>query len=403
MPALPFFVYFVDVTLTPSTKDWISPTARACCLRPSFLAAIPLHFMEFRRFISHTFHRTVCTVAGVSIFWQASALGEVTAEQLPTLTSVAEIRALSNDEAAKAYPVHLQAVVTYHNSRKYCFAEDRTGAIYIMRQGQTFDLAPGELVEFEGITEPGLYAPEIAERKATVLGRTELEPPQEATLEDLVARKFHCQRVSVEGIVRAVDGKWDKGQRLDLQIEVGTGRLDVQVYDIPTDRTYDDLLDAKVRVVGMAGGKFNARREFVRPLLQAAGLESVTVEERGPADPFDLPLQAINQLLEFSARETAGRARVHGTVTYQEPGRTLFIRDETGGLLVKAQSAQLLVPGDIVDAAGLPVMGTYSPVLQQAVFRQSRTGWSAFRARSRAAKRSPGGVMRIWSRSGRNS
>ncbi len=330
--------------------------------------------MEFRRFISHNFHRAVCTVAGIGIFWQVPARAEVKAEQLRTLTSVAAIRALSNEEAVKGYPVHLQAVVTYHNSRKYCFAEDRTGAIYIMRQGQTFDLAPGDLVEFEGITEPGLYAPEIAERKATVLGRTELKPPREVALGDLVARKFHCQRVSVEGIVRAVDSKWDKGQRLDLQIEVGTGRLDVQVYDIPTDRTYDDLLDAKVRIVGMAGGKFNARREFVRPLIQAAGLESVTVEEHGPADPFDLPVQAINQLLQFSARETAGRARVHGTVTYQEPGRTLFIRDETGGQQVKAQSDQLLVPGDIVDAVGLPVMGTYSPLLQQAIFRHVARG-----------------------------
>jgi hypothetical protein len=76
--------------------------------------------------------------------------------ELPTLTKIAQIRALSIEEAGRGYPVRLRAVVTYHNSYRYCFAQDETGPIYVMRQ---FERAPGALtagdvVDFEGVTEP---------------------------------------------------------------------------------------------------------------------------------------------------------------------------------------------------------------------------------------------------------
>ena len=57
--------------------------------------------------------------------------------------------------------------------------------------------------------------------------------------------------------------------------------------------------------------------------------------------------------------------------TYQLPGESIYLRDETGGLLVKSQSDMLLDQGDEVEAAGLPVMGVSSPVLQQAILRKT--------------------------------
>ena len=304
----------------------------------------------------------------------SAARAESNAESRRVLTSVAQIRALTNAEAAKGYPVHLRALITFHNTRKYCFAEDDTGAIYIMRQSLGYDLAAGQVVDVEGITEAGLYAPEILERHATVVGHAALPAPQEVNFEDLAARRFHCRRVEVEGVIRSIDSKWNDGERLDLQIEMGTNRLDAQVYDIPRNQNFDDLLDAKVRLVGVAAGKFNARREFVRPMLEAVGTESLTILGKESKDHFDLPIRPIRELLQFSSDNPAGRTRVRGTLTYQEPGRSLFIRDESGGLLVKTQSSELLVPGDIMDVAGLPAMGAYAPVLQQAVYRRAAHG-----------------------------
>jgi signal transduction histidine kinase len=299
----------------------------------------------------------------------------VSSAALRTLRSIAEIHALSTEEAARGYPVRLQAVVTYHNSRRYCFAEDGTGAIYIMRQQQRFDLEPGQIVQVEGITEPGLYATEILEQRATVLGAAPLKPPPFVTIAELLTGKFHCQRVCVEGVVRMVDGRWNDGRRLDLQIATSDGRIEANIFDIPNTRSYDYLLDAKIRLTGVAAGKFNARREFVRPTIEVEGLESLEVESAGPSNPFALPIRAVATLLRYSAIEPDGkRTRVRGAVTYQEPGKALFLQDETGGLQVKAQSAEVLSIGDLVDAAGLPLMGAYSPLLQDAVFRRVEAG-----------------------------
>ena len=113
--------------------------------------------------------------------------------------------------------------------------------------------------------------------------------PKPVEFADLQARKYHCERVSVEGIVRTVDNRWFGGARLDLQIETGGGRLDAHVYDVPKGRSYGDLLDAKIRLVGLASGKFDARREFVRPTIDATGLESIVIEEKGATDPYSSP------------------------------------------------------------------------------------------------------------------
>ncbi len=293
---------------------------------------------------------------------------------LPTLTTVAQIRALSTEEATRGYPVHLHALIIFHNTRRYCFAEDDTGAIYLMRQRETFDLAAGQRVELFGITERGLYAPEVLEQRVNILGTDPLPPPQEATVAELAARKYHCQRVAVEGIVRAADWRWNGGHRLDLQLETAGGRLDAQIYDTPNDRSYDDLLDARIRLVGIASGKFNERHELIRPIIEAEEMASISVISPGPADLFDLPIQPASKLLQFSTMPLQGRIRVQGTVTYQQPGQALYLRDATGGLLVKTQVAEPFAPGAIVDAAGLPVMGTYAPVLQQAICRPAGHG-----------------------------
>jgi len=299
-------------------------------------------------------------------------------ESLPVLTTARSIRSLSLEEAARGYPVRLEGVVTYHNSLRFCFAQDETGPVYVMRQMQNYDLKIGQLVRFEGITEPGLFSPHVRETTATVIGTRELPPAREAGCSDLAGGRLDCERVAISGTVRALDHRWNDGTRLDLQLESEGEALEVHVYDVPKNGSYDSLLDSRVRVYGMATGKFTLQRQISRPVVDAVGIDSVVVEEPASSDPFLLPVQLSGRLLTFALNPAdTPRVRVRGVVTYHDPGRVIYIRDESGGLCIQAQLAELLSPGDLIDAVGIPAMGAFCPILTQATYRRVTTGLPA--------------------------
>ncbi|MGC3956550.1 MAG: sensor histidine kinase, partial [Verrucomicrobiota bacterium] len=93
-----------------------------------------------------------------------------------------------------------------------------------------------------------------------------------------------------------------------------------------------------------------------------------------PADPFALAIRAADSLLQFSADTPIGhRVRVRGTVTHAQPGDMVWIRDASSGLRIQTQQKDALQPGDEVDALGFPAYGTYSPMLEEAIFRKTGT------------------------------
>ncbi|HEX8309811.1 MAG TPA: hypothetical protein VF614_00745, partial [Chthoniobacteraceae bacterium] len=76
------------------------------------------------------------------------------AAQVSTVSSIAEIRQLSPEEAAEGRPVRVRGVVTYHEPAWYLsFVQDASGGIYIANISAK--LRAGELVEITGVTGPG--------------------------------------------------------------------------------------------------------------------------------------------------------------------------------------------------------------------------------------------------------
>jgi signal transduction histidine kinase len=61
---------------------------------------------------------------------------------------------------------------------------------------------------------------------------------------------------------------------------------------------------------------------------------------------------------------------VRGTVTHQEPGHVLWIRDSSGALAIQTAQGDPLRPGDQIDVLGFPKYGSYTPALEDAVFRK---------------------------------
>jgi signal transduction histidine kinase len=99
------------------------------------------------------------------------------------------------------------------------------------------------------------------------------------------------------------------------------------------------------------------------------------VEAPSSADPYNAPLRPVSSLLQYvPGTDYAHRVKVSGIVTYQEPGQAIFLRDGVQGLRVQTATKTRAKPGDIVEAVGFPVMGRYTPALEDGIFRITGSG-----------------------------
>ena len=78
--------------------------------------------------------------------------------------------------------------------------------------------------------------------------------------------------------------------------------------------------------------------------------------------------------LQFTTRGAVGhRIRVRGTVTYQQPGRSVFVRfvrDGAQGLRIITEQKLELSSGNRIEALGFPEIGQYAPVLEDSSVRR---------------------------------
>lgn len=284
-----------------------------------------------------------------------------------TLTSARELRALSEDEAKLPYPVRLRATVTLVETSGTTFLRDDTGATFIRAQKQ-FTLRSGQRIEVEGETFPGLYVTGVVPKRVTVLGEGEPPAPLALSYEQLASGQFHYDWVEVRGIVRAVTAMTDYSV---IKLALGDGAI--ELYPVTSDvESAEPLVDATVRVAGIAAGFINDRRQLVAPHLRLRSLADIAVLEPAPAEPFAIDATPAVELLRFAPGGRAGhRVKVRGTVMHHEPGSTVFLRDGGQGLRVRTASTDVFTTGEVVEALGFPAMGTFSAELADAILRRT--------------------------------
>ena len=147
----------------------------------------------------------------------------------------------------------------------------------------------------------------------------------------------------------------------------GDGRFNVRV-PIPREQDFSSWIDFEVVVEGVCGSLFNNQRQLIGVLFYVPDLQFIKVETQEK----DVP---ISSLLRFSpGGGSRHRVRVQGIVSYQQPGRTLFIESEGQGLRVLSQQSTPLAIGDIVDVLGFPATGESAPVLENAAFHRVSHG-----------------------------
>ncbi len=312
-----------------------------------------------------------------------------------TLTTAAQVRALTEEEAGAALPVRLRGIFMGEaDPEGIAFViQDETEGIYVQGPADLVaTLKRGDLLEIDGVTDPGGFAPYVVARTATKVGVAPIPEPVRVSLDELGAGHMDAKWIEVSGIVRSVEPKSpsDNGSpppgtryavpdsavvaqsetpKVILTLASGNTRLSAQVCG---EFNPEDYVDAVIRLRGLCFNLHNRNRQFVRPFVQVPNGVQVVMEKPPPELPFSGEPRPVASLLRFEklTHKHGHRVHVRGVVTHYQPGAVLWIRDRDHSLRVETTQDTPLQIGDEVDVAGFPARGGYSAVLEDAVYQK---------------------------------
>jgi PAS domain S-box-containing protein len=307
-----------------------------------------------------------------ALAWPRAGAAQVAPGQV--LRFADQVRRLTPEQAEQHLEVRLKAVVTFYDEALFSrFVQDETAGIYLNELTNGPALVPGQLVEIEGQTGAGEYAPIVIPRSIKVLGEGTMPTAKPVSLEQLVSGREDSQFVEVIGTVRSVRFEAESQNYL-IDVALGGERFTAYSRQLPVTNA-EELVESVVKVRGVCSTLFNRLRQLFGFRLLVPRETDLVIEKRAPANPFNVPTQGISSLLQFTAQGTFGhRVKVAGTVVYREPAVALFIQDEKEGLYCQTRQRVPVQAGDQVEVLGFPAKGEYTPVLQDAVYRKVGSG-----------------------------
>jgi diguanylate cyclase (GGDEF)-like protein len=295
-----------------------------------------------------------CLIAAVLIV--GPSFPAVRAAEPATLTSLEAAHALSNAEASKGIPVVFGATVVY--SRRYerlLFVQDGDSALFV-RAPTAGVLVPGDRILIRGVTQQS-FRPIVIANAVTLLRHGGLPRPVLADFGELIRAQHDCQLVTVHATVRAADLVMSatapiRSARLQLLMEGGHIEANVDSED---KAALKNLLDADVEITGAAAGKFDNKMQQTGVVLYVSKLADVKILKRSVDSPWSLPVTPMDQILAgYSVRDLTQRVRVHGAITYYQPGSAVVLQDGSRSLWISTHTREPLQIGDDADATGFP-------------------------------------------------
>jgi diguanylate cyclase (GGDEF)-like protein len=271
-----------------------------------------------------------------------------------TITSLREIHLLTNEQASHALPVAFEATVNYSRAyEKTTFVQDGDVAIYVQTP-TTLKLVPGDRIFIKGTTQPS-FKPFILSNDITLLHHGPVPMAIPATYDELIRAEHDCMLVSVFATVRAADLVRSSDVRSSyLQMLTDGGAIDA-VVDSDDESQLHDLLDAQVEITGAVSGNFDGKMQQTGILIHASSFANIKVLKRADAGPSSLPITPMDQVLtSYHVQVRSQRVRVHGTITYFQPGALIVLQSGTRSLRIQTRSLDPVRIGDLADVTGFP-------------------------------------------------
>jgi hypothetical protein len=253
------------------------------------------------------------------------------------LTTIKAIRTLSQDEGDRAYRVRVRGTVTHfdeqadtglilHDGRfgQYVLNPPDLASIPAWRELQL-----GDVIELEGRTERGGFAPNVVPTAVRRLGHASLPTPKRIAFASMLTGRHDCDYVEVVGVVLRTWRSPDQAQRTlfaDVAFEEGVLRATFRQHEAADA---DRFIDARVRLRGNVGTLFGPTEQLRGVSLFVGRVSDIEVLE-SPPNPFTIPAREIRSIYNYSAAgEVNRRIRVRGVVIGYVPGHPVEIRDFT--------------------------------------------------------------------------
>ncbi|MGA2168489.1 MAG: GGDEF domain-containing protein [Terracidiphilus sp.] len=293
--------------------------------------------------------KRLITTFAIALGWASAACAAAPA----TLTTLRDIHALGNAGASKRLPVAFEATVTYYRGyENMLFVQNGDVGIYV-RAPMDARLVPGDRVLVRGRTQDS-FRPFVMSDSVTLLRHGGVPKPVPASFDDLIRMQSDCLLVTVRAVVRSADPAWGANGPTYLQMITNKGYVDA-VLDSDDASARKELLDAEVEVTGVATGKLDGKLQETGIKLYVPTIADVKILKRASANPLSLPMTPMAEVLtRRNVHDFTPRVRVHGSITYYQPGSVVVLQDGAWSLRIMTQSNIPLRIGDLADATGFP-------------------------------------------------
>lgn len=271
-------------------------------------------------------------------------------------TTLSTVTSISNAQAVQHMPVSFQATVTYYRPyARTLFVQDGDAAIFV-QPTSIHKLSPGDRVLVEGTVHES-FRPYIKNAKIVVLGRTPLPQPIQPSFDSMIRAETDCKLVTVRAVIQTAD------LVPNLQAPISTTDVNILVDGAPASATIDsddpsrlkDLLDSEVEMTGVQSGIFDNKMQETGILIHVQSLDHVKILKQVSADPWSIPITPMDRaLIGYKKVDMSTRQRVHGTITYYQPGVALVLQNGTKSIRITTDSWTPLHVGAVADAIGFP-------------------------------------------------
>lgn len=276
-------------------------------------------------------------------------------DETHALRTAAAVHRLATDRAARGCAVRLEGVVTHYHERLAdgFFLQDETDGVYVKLGPHRPVLKPGDRVCVEGRTDAGDYAPVVRLERWQLLGSAPLPTSEQATVAGLATGRYDSRRITVKGIVRSATIATRNGDsHLALEVRADGQDLVVGVNDYTSSSLH--LVDAVVRIQGVAAGIFSRQKQMLAPVVVVGSDRDIEMVEP-PQVLEQLPVRSMDSLFRYAPEGIPERrVRLRGVLLGLLPGRRLAVRDATSGVFVACDAERALAAGDQVEVFGFP-------------------------------------------------
>ncbi|MGB6688758.1 MAG: GGDEF domain-containing protein [Terracidiphilus sp.] len=270
------------------------------------------------------------------------------------ITTLRALSSLSNAEAGKGLPVAFEATVTYYAKGDVdLFVQDGDAAIYV-EAPRTANVDTGDRVLVHGITRAS-FRPDIVADRVTLLEHGAPPAPVPARYLQLIRSELDCRRVTVRAQVRSANiVEYGKVRSIYLELLMDGGYVDATVNG-SDERILRQLLDAQIEITGVAAGKFDSKSQLTGILLEVPALADLKIVNRPAAGVESLPVTPMDEILKgYSVFDRSQRVRVHGIITYYQPGSAVVLQQGSKSLWISTLNELPMHVGDMADATGFP-------------------------------------------------